>query len=67
MGLPGADLNQEKNSKKKKSINKRIKNFDFWIFVLVSNLPQDSLHSPLLRALKNYLLYIKIIFKRVLG
>ena len=43
MGLPGADLNPTQKSRKKK-----LKNFQFLIFILVSNLPQDSLHFPLL-------------------
>ena len=54
MELPGADSSPGQQSKKTK-----FKNSEFWIFSLVSNLSQYSLHFPLLRALKNYFCMLK--------
>ena len=62
MGLPG------ENSNLKTIIKKKTKFKKFWIlnFVLVSSLPQCSLHFPLLRTLKSYFLYVKIFLNFVL-
>ena len=43
-------------SKKKNSKKQNSENFEFWIFILGSSLPQDSLHVPLFRTLKSYFL-----------
>ena len=58
--LPGKDLNIGKKIKKVK-----FKKFEFYFqnFVLGLNLSQDNLHFPQLKTLKNYTLYVKILFE----